>query len=341
MQDAEYDPSSKTKRQQATARLAEILKDPAAAEARLNAAINMVVNQSIVNPKMLDYLGLDPVDFLASKENPHGMTMEQFEAFSRDMLKKKLYDMAQDFMGHGVHEQRVLPLPKKRIKPSASEVKKFIKDFYDNPEMTDSMLETALTDHFDITPEQATAIASKVRGELADIVASRSQKKIDALAEEISDGDRTKKKRVTDMVVKALTTNGAFGDIPFSEKMAAALSNRSVAPADINKILAYGRMANATDSSLLKAFYMRKAATILSKYDMSAASFLFQGLYEQGVVNILGNPRTSILTASLSMLKTMPFDVARMFVTRPSTFVRAVRLIIESQCYKIAFVIFL
>lgn len=325
MQDAEYDPSSKTKRQQATARLAEILKDPAAAEARLNAAINMVVNQSIVNPKMLDYLGLDPVDFLASKENPHGMTMEQFEAFSRDMLKKKLYDMAQDFMGHGVHEQRVLPLPKKRIKPSASEVKKFIKDFYDNPEMTDSMLETALTDHFDITPEQATAIASKVRGELADIVASRSQKKIDALAEEISDGDRTKKKRVTDMVVKALTTNGAFGDIPFSEKMAAALSNRSVAPADINKILAYGRMANATDSSLLKAFYMRKAATILSKYDMSAASFLFQGLYEQGVVNILGNPRTSILTASLSMLKTMPFDVARMFVTRPSTFVRAVR----------------
>lgn len=325
MQDAEYDPSSKTKRQQATARLAEILKDPAAAEARLNAAINMVVNQSIVNPKMLDYLGLDPVDFLASKENPHGMTMEQFEAFSRDMLKKKLYDMAQDFMGHGVHEQRVLPLPKKRIKPSASEVKKFIKDFYDNPEMTDSMLETALTDHFDITPEQATAIASKVRGELADIVASRSQKKIDALAEEISDGDRTKKKRVTDMVVKALTTNGAFGDIPFSEKMAAALSNRSVAPADINKILAYGRMANATDSSLLKAFYMRKAATILSKYDMSAASFLFQGLYEQGVVNILGNPRTSILTASLSMLKTMPFDVVRMFVTRPSTFVRAVR----------------
>jgi len=324
MQDAEYAANPKRGSKSAIDKVLSILKDKTQAETVVQTAIDNVLNQTILNPSLLKGLGLNKSDYVVSKSNPNGMTEEEFENFQRTVLRSQLEDAAAAFLDKGVFETDMTTAerPQRKKNPTTEAIREMVKEFY-GKNFDNETLEQKIVEKFDIEPSEAARIAQQVRDVLNQKMGKRTQAKVRALVQDLNDGKDNF--TMQQAISRMLTTQGVVTNTKVQNELIKFLGKKGMTKAHINKIIALSNLYSQMPSNVARQQVATAMQNVIANYDQTTAAFFMKAVFGNIMRNILGNPRTAILTSTLSMLKTVPFDLGRAFLLNPGRFVRSVQ----------------
>jgi hypothetical protein len=158
-----------------------------------------------------------------------------------------------------------------------------------------------------LSPEEAKIYARQIVEAVEKKVEARAKAAINKLIRDL--GPMGNENNIRKAFVRAVLMNGNFAGIQTA--LARKLAEQMYLPQHINQIVALAGLAQSLPQSQVKNWIATRGQNIVALYDESAGRFVADMLKGIAFRNLLGNPKTAILTGGLAGLLTIVPNAAK------------------------------